>query len=51
MMPGIRVGIRALGWTLACVLMLFVALLTVLWPQNNYLSPEALPFTAQRLAH
>jgi hypothetical protein len=31
--------------------MLFVALLTVLWPQNNYLSPEALPFTAQRLAH
>ncbi|MDC0641251.1 hypothetical protein OAP24_03730 [Porticoccaceae bacterium] len=51
MMPGIRVGIRAVGWTLACVLMLFVALLTVLWPQNNYLSPEALPFTAQRLAH
>jgi hypothetical protein len=50
-MPVIGTGVKVLGWALACVLMVSVILLAVLWPRNNYLPPEALPFTAQRLAH
>mgnify|MGYP006128520685 CR=1 FL=1 len=54
-MPGIRAGIttlgRTLGWALMVLMISLVILLAVLWPRNNYLPPEALPFTAQRLAH